>query len=203
MPAWVMPTLTMGMTQAGMILGTAAYMAPEQARGKENVDKRADIWAFGVVLYELVSGKRLFEGEDVGEILAKVIRDEPDLSDVPAQLTPLLKRCLEKDPKKRLRDIGDMELLLADVGQAHGLSATGHGPIPQRWPWIAAAALAIGLIGVSWIAWRATRPIAQPLKPLVRLDVDLGPDVSLQSNQFTAGTSAILSPDGTRLVYVS
>ena len=86
----------MGMTQAGMILGTAAYMAPEQARGKESVDKRADIWAFGVVLYELLTGKRLFQGEDAGEILAKVIRDEPDLSDVPTQLTPLLKRCLER-----------------------------------------------------------------------------------------------------------
>ena len=73
------PTLTMGMTQAGMILGTASYMAPEQARGKESVDKRADIWAFGVVLYELITGKRMFTGEDVGEVLAKVIRDEPDL----------------------------------------------------------------------------------------------------------------------------
>ena len=102
------PTLTMGMTEAGMILGTAAYMAPEQARGKENVDKRADIWAFGVVLYELLTGKRLFQGEDVGEILAKVIRDEPDLASVPAQVRPLLKRCLEKDPKNRLRDIGDV-----------------------------------------------------------------------------------------------
>src|SRR6266853_5342786 len=109
------PTLTMGMTQAGMILGTAAYMAPEQARGKESVDKRAVIWAFGGVLHELITGKRMFTGEDVGEILAKVIRDEPDLSSVPAQVRPLLKRCLEKDPKQRLRDIGDMELLLADA----------------------------------------------------------------------------------------
>src|ERR1700675_2727823 len=165
------PTLTMGMTQAGMILGTAAYMAPEQARGKENVDKRADIWAFGVVLYELVSGKRLFEGEDVGEILAKVIRDEPDLSDVPTQLTPLLKRCLAKDPKKRLRDIGDMELLLANTRTPAAATATsGLGKLP----WIAAAVLASGLVvaGAGW--WRASRPIAQPLKPLVRLNVDLG-----------------------------
>jgi Tol biopolymer transport system component/tRNA A-37 threonylcarbamoyl transferase component Bud32 len=194
------PTLTMGMTQAGMILGTAAYMAPEQARGKESVDKRADIWAFGVVLYELLTGKRLFEGEDVGEILAKVIRDEPDLSDVPTQLTPLLKRCLEKDPKKRLRDIGDMELLLANTPIAAASAATSRF---GKLPWIAAAVLAIGLIGVSWIAWRATRPIEQPLKPLVRLDVDLGADLSLPSNQFIRGANAILSPDGTRLVYVS
>ena len=80
------PTLTIGMTQAGMILGTASYMAPEQARGKESVDKRADIWAFGVVLYELLTGKRLFEGEDVGHTLAAVIMQEPDLSGIPRRL---------------------------------------------------------------------------------------------------------------------
>src|SRR5712691_11656690 len=189
------------MTQAGMILGTASYMAPEQARGKESVDKRADIWAFGVVLYELVSGKRLFEGEDVGEILAKVIRDEPDLSDVPTQLTPLLKRCLKKDPKKRLRDIGDMELLLANAPTPAASTATSR---LGRLPWIAAAALAIGFVvaGAGW--WRSARPIEQPLKLLVRLDVDLGPDVALQSIQLGfGGANAILSPDGTRLVYVS
>src|SRR6202171_6211606 len=83
------PTLTIGMTQAGMILGTAAYMAPEQARGKESVDKRADIWAFGVVLYELLTGKRLFEGEDVGDTLASVIKEQPNLDDVPQQVRPL------------------------------------------------------------------------------------------------------------------
>jgi serine/threonine protein kinase len=83
------PTLTMGLTQAGMILGTAAYMAPEQARGKESVDKRADIWAFGVVLYELITGKRLFQGEDVGHTLAAVIMQEPDLSGIPAHVLPL------------------------------------------------------------------------------------------------------------------
>ena len=191
------PTLTMGMTQAGMILGTAAYMAPEQARGKETVDKRVDIWAFGVVLYELLTSKRLFQGDDVGEILAKVIRDEPDLSDVPTQLTPLLKRCLEKDPKNRLRDIGDMELLLANAPTPVSSTVTSR---LGRSPWIAAAVLTISLIGVSWIAWRATRPIEQPLKPLVRLDVDLGPDVSLGSQ---GGADVIPSPDGNRLVYVS
>src|ERR1700730_17204299 len=84
------PTLTMGMTQAGMILGTAAYMAPEQARGKESVDKRADIWAFGVVLYELLTGKRLFEGEDVSDTLASVIKEQPNLDEVPQLVRPLL-----------------------------------------------------------------------------------------------------------------
>jgi len=192
------PTLTIGMTQAGMILGTAAYMAPEQARGKENVDKRADIWAFGVVLYELLTGKRLFEGEDVGEILAKVIRDEPDLSSVPAQVCPLLKRCLEKDPKRRLRDIGDVWLLLADTPAESAPVSSKTKSRLGRLTGIAVAVLAVALAVVSWIAYRATRPAE--LKPLVRLDVDLGSGVSLGSQ---AGADTIISPDGTRLVYVS
>ncbi len=100
------PTLSMEMTRAGMILGTAGYMSPEQARGKP-LDKRTDNWAFGVVLYEIVTGKRLFEGEDLTETLASVVKDRPDLTTVPAKVRPLLERCLEKDPKKRLRDIGD------------------------------------------------------------------------------------------------
>ena len=91
------PTLTIGMTEAGMILGTASYMAPEQARGKDT-DKRADIFAFGVVLHELITGKRLFGGEDVSEILAKVIRDEPDLSDVPPSVHRLLPNVSAKIP---------------------------------------------------------------------------------------------------------
>src|SRR5205807_8156044 len=111
--ASISPTLSMEMTQAGMILGTAAYMSPEQARGKQ-VDKRADIWAFGVVLYEIVTGKRLFQGEDLTETLASVVKDKPDLSGVPVQVRRLIERCIEKNPSKRLRDIGDMELLLAE-----------------------------------------------------------------------------------------
>src|SRR5580700_22804 len=94
------PTMMPG-TQMGMILGTAGYMSPEQARGKE-VDKRADIWAFGVVLYEMVSGKRLFEGETVSDALAAVLKEEPDLTLAPEKMRRLLRACLEKDPKKRL-----------------------------------------------------------------------------------------------------
>ena len=99
------PTISMTATSAGMILGTAAYMSPEQARGKV-VDKRADIWAFGVVLYEMVTGRRLFEGEDITETLALVIKGEPKWEGIPANVQRLLKSCLEKDPKRRLRDIG-------------------------------------------------------------------------------------------------
>src|ERR1700691_592015 len=97
------------LTVAGMILGTAGYMSPEQAKGKV-VDKRADIWAFGVVLYEMLAGKRLFEGDTVSETLAAVLKEQPDLNRVPAKVRPLLRRCLEKDSTKRLRDIGDAML---------------------------------------------------------------------------------------------
>ena len=134
-------SLTPSVTDVGRVVGTPAYMAPEQARG-ERVDKRTDIWAFGVLLYELATGTKLFTGDNTGEILAKVIRDEPDLSSAPAQLQRLLKRCLEKDPKKRLRDIGDMELLL---GQGEAPPISGVRGL-RTWPWIAtAAALVIAL----------------------------------------------------------
>ena len=106
------PTLTSpAVTHQGIILGTAAYMSPEQARGKP-ADKRADIWAFGVVVYEMVTGRRLFHGEHVTDVLAAVVRDTPDLSAAPPAVKRLLEKCLEKDPRKRLRDISSVQLLL-------------------------------------------------------------------------------------------
>src|SRR5204862_2026868 len=103
------PTLTTAATQAGVVIGTAAYMSPEQARGR-SVDKRADIWAFGVVLYEMLAGRKAFEGDDISITLANVMKDEVRWDalpqDVPASTQVLLRRCLEKDPKRRLRDIG-------------------------------------------------------------------------------------------------
>src|ERR1700674_3242419 len=116
------PTLTMRATQAGMIMGTAAYMSPEQASGKP-VDKRADIWSFGVVLWEMLTGKRLFDGETISHTLAAVLTKEPDLQQVPVKVRRLLKRCLEKDPNKRLRDISGAELLLEESPSAE----IGHG----------------------------------------------------------------------------
>src|SRR5271154_5368778 len=107
------PTLTISPTRAGMILGTAAYMAPEQARGQA-VDKRTDIWAFGVVLYEMLTGKRLFDGETVSDTLAQVLTKEPDWEQVPAKVRRLLEACLQKDPKQRLQAIGDWRLLLTE-----------------------------------------------------------------------------------------
>jgi len=111
------PTLTIGATEVGVILGTAAYMPPEQAKGKA-VDKRADVWAFGVVFYELLTGERLFKGEEVGDILAAVIKDQPDLSRVPVQTRRLLLSCLQKDPKQRLSSVADAKLLLDDSAAA-------------------------------------------------------------------------------------
>ncbi|MGH9383249.1 MAG: serine/threonine-protein kinase, partial [Vicinamibacterales bacterium] len=109
------PTLTARATQVGMILGTAAYMAPEQAKGRP-VDRRADIWAFGVVLFEMLSGQRAFKGEDVSDVLAAVLRQEIDWkalpADTPRKIRRILERCLERDPKRRLRDIGDAWLEL-------------------------------------------------------------------------------------------
>ncbi len=107
-----------------MIVGTAPYMAPEQAAGKK-VDQRADIWAFGVVLYELLAGRRPFRGRSVTEIVAAVIRDTPDFTPIPAEARPLLERCLEKDPKKRLRHIGDWQLLV-DNETARPVPARGR-----------------------------------------------------------------------------
>jgi serine/threonine protein kinase/Tol biopolymer transport system component len=151
-----LPTLSMATTQPGVIVGTAAYMAPEQARGKP-VDKRADIWAFGVVLYEMLTGARLFQGEDLTETLASVVKEEPDLSAVPVSVRLLLERCLEKDPKKRLRDMGDIELLM---GQAEALPVSRGGGLRQ-WVWIAAtAALTLTLAALSFVHFRETAPPA-------------------------------------------
>jgi eukaryotic-like serine/threonine-protein kinase len=133
----ISPTLSLSMTQAGVILGTAAYMSPEQARCK-TVDKRADIWAFGVVLYEMLTGKRLFEGEDLTETLASVVKVNPQLDDAPRQVRRLLRKCLEKDPKRRLRDIGDAWELLEETAVAPPARAR------HSWlPWTAAAAFAL------------------------------------------------------------
>jgi serine/threonine protein kinase len=184
------PTFTIGMTEAGMVLGTASYMAPEQARGKA-VDKRADIFAFGVVLYELITGKRLFGGEDAGEMLAKVIRDEPDLSDAPSSVKRLLSECLQKDPRKRLRDIGDVWRLLDGVAPATLLGT----PAPLaarrgRWIWPALAALfflstaAIGLLHFREKP-RVLAPVRFQIYPATRASFD----------------SVSLSPDGRKVLF--
>ncbi len=180
------PTVTVSPTRAGMILGTAGYMSPEQARGKA-VDKRADILAFGCVFYEMLTGKLAFPGETTTDILAGVIHRDPDWTRVPVQVRRLLRRCLEKDPRKRLRDIGDVWELLDTAEAPVAVAKSG-------WSWITAtAALAIALAGVTAIAWRATRPVEYPL---IRVSVDLGRDAVVGIN-----TTVAISPDGRRIVY--
>src|SRR3984893_8428767 len=199
------PTLSMAATMHGVILGTAAYMSPEQARGK-HVDKRTDIWAFGCVLYELLTGKQAFEGEDVTEILAAVVKSEPDWTALPVNISPairvLLQRCLRKHRLQRISDATDVRIEVEDaIAAPKDAGATQTVPASMSKLLLAVGAVAVVvtvLLGAAlggW--WRATRPVD---RPLVRLDVDLGPDVSLVSAN---GADAILSPDGTRMVYVS
>ena len=183
------PTLSMAATQAGVVLGTAAYMSPEQARGKK-VDKRADIWAFGVVLYEMLTGDRLFGGETVADTLIDVATRQPDWDRVPAHLLPLLKKCLEKDPKKRLRDIGDMDLLLEP------LSRTGVPPQAKARPtWIAWTAAAMGIMaagGLAFVHFREQAPVAE----LQRFQIP-APEKTNFNN------ALLLSPDGRKLAFAT
>lgn len=199
------PTLSRGATMQGTILGTAAYMSPEQARGK-SVDKRTDIWAFGCVLYELLTGEAAFHGEDVTDILAAVVRAEPDWTALLANISPsirvLLQRCLRKDRRQRTPDAATIRIEIEDAIVAPKESgATQTAPTStSKLSWAVAGGLAIVAAMSLGVAWRATRPVEQILRPLARLDVDLGPDVSLGS---IAGPDEIISPDGTRIVYVS
>jgi eukaryotic-like serine/threonine-protein kinase len=185
--------LTIRATQAGMILGTAGYMAPEQAAG-QSVDRRADIWAFGVVLYEMLTGQRLFKGEDVGHTLAAVIMQEPDLSAAPAQVLPLLKRCLEKDPKKRLRDIGDLDLLL-EKGSASRLGSECDRPGSRS----QLAWSIVGLLGLAAIALGFLRFSEGKEEPHVTRTSVLPPERATFDN----GSLPAVSPDGRRLAFVA
>jgi serine/threonine protein kinase len=192
------PTLTISPTVPGMILGTAAYMSPEQARGKP-VDKRADIWAFGVVLYEMLTGQCLFEGETISDTLIEVATREPDWDRVPKKVRRLLRRCLEKDPKKRLRDIGDVESLLEDAPQ-EGTAQPMATSAPSRSRLglvasIAAVVFAVALAALGFIHFRETPPET----PVLRATI-LPPDNT--TLDFTNGLGLpALSPDGKRIVF--
>ena len=150
--------------QMGMILGTAAYMAPEQARGK-SVDRRADIWAFGVVLYEMLTGRRAFEGEEISDVLAAVLRQDIDWTALPRRHAPavrrLLKRCLEKDPRKRLSAIGDARLELDEPEPAAAASAPPVAARPsiaaRLWPAVAGVVLTAVLAALLWPKSPASR----------------------------------------------
>ena len=153
------PTLTRDATRVGVILGTAAYMSPEQAKGK-SVDKRADIWAFGAVVYEMLTGARAFTGEDVSDTLAAVLRAEPEWDAVPADVSPAVRtalaRCLEKDLKRRVRDIGDVKLAMEGAFESAAsrwtADAAPSGGIWQRQGLALAVALSL-LSGLAVWAW--------------------------------------------------
>ncbi len=178
------PTLTEAMTRPGVILGTAAYMSPEQAKGK-SVDKRADIWAFGCILYECLTGKRAFEGETVTETLAAVLTKEPEWGKIPSKVLPLVRRCLERDPKKRVRDIAEaMEWIEITPESA-----------PVKRPWLAwgIAALAV-LIAMAVAAGRFSQ------KPSASEMVQL--QIALPEKVVVTPTGAFaVSPDGRHLAF--
>lgn len=202
------PTMSKQATLAGVILGTASYMSPEQARGKR-VDKRADIFAFGSVLYEMLTGRKAFGGEDLSDTLASVIKLAPDWETLPPGVPPrvreLLHRCLEKDPKARRRDIGDvrveLEALLAAPNNASETTTTGPAgsavPRPNRWPATVAAALAFGLL-TGLAAWTLRAPGAPPETMVFEHVLPEGQSFSVDSSQFLA-----VSPDGKQIVYAA
>ena len=195
------PTITSPamMTGAGIILGTAAYMSPEQARGRP-VDHRADIWAFGVVLFEMLTGQRVFPGETVSDTLAAVLKTDPAWDALPRATPPALRRvlrsCLEKDPKRRLQAIGDRRLLLDDL--ARPVEQEGQ-PRAMAIAVGSAAILAVALLVLAFVHFRGpAMPVAR--LPLARVTIVLPPGDQLDHK----GDPALaLSADGTKLVYVA
>jgi Tol biopolymer transport system component len=186
------PTVTLGATVAGTVLGTAAYMSPEQAKGKK-VDKRADIWSWAVVLYELLTGERMFQGNDGIDTMSQVLTKTPDLEKAPPQVRKLLRRCLEKDPTERLRDIGDVRYLLEETAPLQSglgrLSRLGIGGF-------VAGVLAL----IAATAWFMRPPAAAP-DGAYRLSI-LPPEGTSFDFAAASGTHA-LSPDGRTLAFVA
>jgi len=201
------PTLSVHATRAGLIVGTPAYMSPEQARGLA-IDRRTDIWAFGVVMFEMLCGDRLFAGPTNSDTLSAVLTTSPNwslLPVLPSSLRRLLVRCLEKDPKRRLQAIGEarfqIEEMLAGSPDNSQTAATGHGRrLHERLvPWVSGGtACILSVLLALWSPWR--REVRRPADPL-RLSVELGADVSLANTNLGAAT--ILSPDGHTLAFVA
>ena len=186
-PTMTSPALVTG---TDVLLGTAAYMSPEQAKGKA-VDKRADVWAFGCVLYEMLTGERLHQGETVSETIAAVLKESPDLTRVPARLRRVLRSCLQKDPERRLHDVADWQLLIDDDDVV-----VRDRPAPtRRWLWpIAASVLLIAAIALGVVLLR------QPTTNLERSETQIPQPEGLT---FVAGTQATISPDGRWLAFPS
>ena len=188
------------MTTVGMLLGTAAYMAPEQARGRAT-DRRVDVWAFGCVLFEMLSGTHAFPGSDVTEVLATVLKSEPEWSALPSAVPPrvraVLERCLQKDPKLRIRDIGDVRLALDGAFESMAAApAQAAVSAPRRralWP-VAVVGVALLAAGLTWLL---ARPVVEPVGAK-RFSIVLPEGDRLP---FASGTMVLVSPDGQTMVY--
>jgi serine/threonine protein kinase/Tol biopolymer transport system component len=212
------PTLTINATQAGMILGTAAYMSPEQARGK-TVDKRTDIFAFGVVLYEMLSGQHPFKGESITDTLAAVIMKEPDLEAVPPRFRRVVQHCLQKEPHKRLRDISSVALLLDEGTLTESMLLTKPIPVPPPFPepaigesrrdrrreprhlkWPAIAAISIAGM---WFIFGNRAPNEAPAPAVARLTMDLTPAQMLRPTFYDRPSrpAIAISPDGSTIAF--
>jgi Tol biopolymer transport system component len=200
------PTITAAMTAAGTILGTAAYMSPEQARGHE-VDRRADIWAFGVILYEMLTGSRLFEGETISDTLAEVLKTEPDMEALP-EATPvalrwLVERCLQKRPSKRLRDIGEARILLeSDLDVLPASSISGSRVVVVERPRWVMPALAVVTVVALVAGFGLARLLGGPPPQAPPIHATLlpppGNEIELQ-----AGGHVAISPQGDRVAFVA
>jgi hypothetical protein len=196
------PTLTAAATQAGVVIGTAAYMSPEQARGK-SVDKRADIWAFGVVLYEMLAGRKAFEGETVSDTLAAVLRADIDWAALPRETPPsvrrVLRRCLDRDPKTRIHDVADARLELDEAPDTGAVASPAVSASGRRAPFLLAlVALALATLAGWWMALRP-RPVAAAPPP-IRFAVTLPATDQIPFDDMPV---LDLSRDGLRLVFVS
>ena len=202
------PTLTAAATQMGVIMGTAAYMSPEQARGKP-VDKRADIWAFGVVLLEMLTGRKVFEGEDVSLTLSSVLQREPDWSHLPPDVSPslsvFLHCCLEKDPKQRIPDVAAMRLAIEGAFETAVTAVAEPSAVPPLRFWqrpLPATLAALGLIiATALVVWSTSRPTDAPQLSITRFTLDIGQTSSIGTAPMHAMLA--LSPDGTQLSYAA
>ena len=204
-----LPTLTSPMmTQQGMVLGTAAYVAPEQARGRP-VDRRADIWAFGCVLFEMLSGQRPFAGDSLSDTIANVLKDEPDWSALPAT-TPtavrrLLARCLQKDPRRRLQAIGDARIALEDLDDT-ATAAPAAGVVSERrrpfWRIAGIAGIVFAIAG--WGLWLLGLTRGGDAPPIVRLSVTPPGRSAMvrQASSSDANSHWSISPDGRQIAFI-